>query len=715
MLNKVIFIFLLLSFAICSGQPGGPSDFDRGFKQNSYNSAGNADQKVALLIGNSTYSDSPLLNPVNDARAMSQALRDVGFEVILRENANAADMKRAIREFGSRIQNGGTGLFYYAGHGMQVKGENYLIPINAEIYGEAEVEYEAVNVGLVLAQMENARNNMNIVILDACRNNPFAKSSRSMDKGLASINAPTGTLIAYATAPGNVAADGSGNNGLYTEELLSQIRNPGLKIEDVFKRVRANVLKRSGNQQIPWESSSLIGDFYFKSEGGYSSNNNNSNQNYNNNNTYSNQNNSNNNNANTNYAYGSNLGSSYANAEWQSDGTSYWLYVDGIAIQSETIGSWSGNDLIVYHDKTKRTYLLRNYGYGGDNRRYPAELLSSYYEAFWRATSEGYWIFYKGTSIQKETVSSWSGDDLLVYHGPSNATYLLRTYDSFKDGQLRPAEVLYSTSEAFWRTNGSEYWMYHKGNAVNSETVSEWVGDHLLVYRTTTNEYFLLRDYKNRGDNQLRSAEPIYCTNGVLWKADNTGYWLYSKGKAINSETQNEWSGDDLIVTHVITGNKYIFRDYENSKDGQLRQAEAYSAYSSYYEDRVTWRTDGNNYWLYVNDVMVTGDPPSEWIDNDLLVYNPATSKYYLLPNYRNSYDNQLRNGNTLYTTTGALWRASDAGYWLYYLGKAINSETTNEWAGENLIVNHSNSNRSYILRSYDNLKDGKLRMAELY
>ncbi len=219
--------------------------------------------RVALVVGNSAYSTSPLRNPVNDARAMGAALADAGFEVILREDQEQNEMKRAIREFGERLGNGGVGLFYYAGHGMQVEGRNYLIPLNAVINSEPEVEYEAVDVGFVLAQMESARSRLNIVILDACRDNPFARSFRSTARGLASIDAPVGTLIAYSTAPGSVASDGDGDHGLFTEELMRNLQVPGLKIEEVFKRVRVGVQERTAGRQVPWESSSLTGDFYF--------------------------------------------------------------------------------------------------------------------------------------------------------------------------------------------------------------------------------------------------------------------------------------------------------------------------------------------------------------------------------------------------------------------------------------------------------------------
>jgi TonB family protein len=221
------------------------------------------ERRVALVIGNGAYADAPLLNPTKDARDITKALTALGFEVIYKENVSQNDMKRAIREFGQKIRKGGVGLFYYAGHGVQVEGSNYLIPIGATISHEAEIEYESVDVGFVLAQMEAAENRLNIVILDACRSNPFARNFRSAKNGLASVDAPSGTIIAYATGPGKVASDGEGGNGLYTSELLSVMQKTDMKIEEVFKSVRIAVQKKSNGKQTPWESSSLVGDFYF--------------------------------------------------------------------------------------------------------------------------------------------------------------------------------------------------------------------------------------------------------------------------------------------------------------------------------------------------------------------------------------------------------------------------------------------------------------------
>jgi hypothetical protein len=226
--------------------------------------AGASGAKVALIIGNGAYHDAPLRNPVNDARDMATALRGVGFEVIHVENADQRKMKEAVRQFGDRLRRGEVGLFYYAGHGIQSGGSNYLVPVGANITREAEVEYETLNLGFVIAQMEDAGNALNIVILDACRNNPFARSFRSSAQGLAQVSAPTGTLIAYATAPGSVASDGTGRNGLYTQELLRFMSMPGLPVEEVFKQVRIAVTGQTNGAQTPWESSSLVGHFSFQ-------------------------------------------------------------------------------------------------------------------------------------------------------------------------------------------------------------------------------------------------------------------------------------------------------------------------------------------------------------------------------------------------------------------------------------------------------------------
>ena len=255
-------LLLILLTAILLGPPSSLGQTSKGISKTSSEKASGG-PRTALVIGNAKYTSAPLRNPVNDARAISSTLQELGFQVTLLEDAGQKKMKRAINRFGKTLRDGGVGLFYFSGHGMQVEGSNYLIPVDAEVDAEADVEYEAVEAGRVLAKMKTANNGMNLVILDACRNNPFARSFRSASKGLATLNAPSGTFIAYATSPGSVASDGTGDNGLYTGELVRHMKAPGLKIEEVFKRVRSGVQVKSENKQVPWDASSLTGDFFF--------------------------------------------------------------------------------------------------------------------------------------------------------------------------------------------------------------------------------------------------------------------------------------------------------------------------------------------------------------------------------------------------------------------------------------------------------------------
>jgi TolB-like protein/Tfp pilus assembly protein PilF len=222
------------------------------------------ERRLALVIGNGNYSSSTLANPENDARSMEVALKEIGFDVIKYENLKQKEMARAIDDFGNRLKNYDVGLFFYAGHGVQSKGFNYLIPVDAEMKSESDVEFDCVHADRILAKMEEAKSKLNIIILDACRDNPFERSwtRASRSRGLATMNAPVGSIIAFATAPGSTASDGSGNNGLYTSALLTYLNEPGITIDQMFNKVAAHVLKKSNNQQVPWISKILTGDFY---------------------------------------------------------------------------------------------------------------------------------------------------------------------------------------------------------------------------------------------------------------------------------------------------------------------------------------------------------------------------------------------------------------------------------------------------------------------
>ncbi|WP_228008431.1 GUN4 domain-containing protein [Microcystis aeruginosa] len=221
-------------------------------------------QRIALVIGNANYTVGKLKTPLNDATDMANALKELGFEVILLKDSSKRQMDDALDQFTTRINQGYVGLFYYAGHGMEVEGENYLIPVNAQIKYKKDVEYESMPLGKILGRMEDAGNRINIVILDACRDNPFRKFWRSSSRGLtAPLQAVSGTLIAFATAPGKVASDGTGRNGLFTSYLLKYIKTPNMEVDLMLRKVRSDVAQNTNNYQVPWTSSSLIGEFAF--------------------------------------------------------------------------------------------------------------------------------------------------------------------------------------------------------------------------------------------------------------------------------------------------------------------------------------------------------------------------------------------------------------------------------------------------------------------
>ena len=222
------------------------------------------EKRIALVIGNAAYGNSPLKNPVNDARAVAAQLSRLGFEVVKRENLTTKQIGSTLREFRSRLTPGSEALFFYAGHGLQVKGVNYLPAVDAEISSEEDVPNQSINVNQLLEIMDDAKTRLNLVFLDACRNNPFTRRFRSVGGGLAKIEAPSGTKISFATRPGSVAADGAGSNGLYTEYLLRVMDERGLPIEQALKKIYSGVKKASNGAQEPWEEGTIEGDFYFR-------------------------------------------------------------------------------------------------------------------------------------------------------------------------------------------------------------------------------------------------------------------------------------------------------------------------------------------------------------------------------------------------------------------------------------------------------------------
>ncbi len=224
------------------------------------------ERRVALVIGNGEYENVPsLLNAKNDSRLIKKTLQSINFEVIYIEDASAAKIDRKTREFSNKLKEADVGLFYYAGHAIQYEGNNFLIPTDLLADSdEVSAKYDAVNVNMIIDRMKKAKNPTNIIILDACRDNPFAASSRSLTRGLAPINASAnGMFFAYSTSPGDVATDGNGNNSPFTMALSKYITKPGITIHDVFTDVKVDVSRQTNNRQRPWTTDSLLGKFYF--------------------------------------------------------------------------------------------------------------------------------------------------------------------------------------------------------------------------------------------------------------------------------------------------------------------------------------------------------------------------------------------------------------------------------------------------------------------
>jgi hypothetical protein len=227
-----------------------------------YKDPGNQ-KRIALIVGNSKYKSGNILaNPKNDAADIAAALKRMKFKVDLLIDADKEPFNKAVERFGDEAKDADISFFYYAGHGVQVNGINYLIATDAKIEQENDVKYNSVDANYVLAQLDAAGSKANIIVMDACRDNPFARSFRNYSRGLAMMDSPTGTLIAYATQPGNTAADGSGKNGLYTTALLKYLEQSQLSLMNIFINVRNKVLIDSEKRQQPWESSSLTSDFY---------------------------------------------------------------------------------------------------------------------------------------------------------------------------------------------------------------------------------------------------------------------------------------------------------------------------------------------------------------------------------------------------------------------------------------------------------------------
>jgi hypothetical protein len=415
------------------------------------------------------------------------------------------------------------------------------------------VEYDCVQADRVLGLMEEAGSPVNIVILDACRNNPFGRSwSRAANNGgLAFMNAPGGSLIAYATSPGRTASDGSGINGLYTSALLENLQTPGISVLQMFQNVRRTVSQKSYKMQIPWESTSLTGDFFFVNSPKTDINT-------------------------VNNANGSNTTTTNANkssvATWKLQKGNYWFYFKGQEIGARLKSVWSNNDLLVYDSINNVTCLLKDYKTRPDGQMFDADILSNTENTFWRRSEENlFWLYSKGSDIQSRTTSTWVDNDVLVYDSKTNITYLLKDYKNKTDNKLRPAYLFDNAESVFWRKQDNSYWLYVKGENIHSRTKSGWVDDDLLVFDGKTNTTYLLKDFNKQTDLQLQPAKVVSYIDDVFWRKKDGYYYLYVKGEQIASRTTSAWNGADLMVTDTTTKTKYVLVDYNSASENVLR------------------------------------------------------------------------------------------------------------------------------------------------
>lgn len=248
---KILTLLLLFTFTLNASN-------DRSLKMMK------TEQRIALVIGNNKYSSdrlSALRNPINDAKAMRDKLRSLGFNVFYGENLTVREMDKKLHKFSSKLKNGGVGLFFFAGHGVESRGKNYLMGKDSNMMDKEDIAYESLELNKVVDKMKNSGNRLNIVLLDACRNDPF---SRSGGGGLAKINNARGMFIAYATSPGDVASDGRGKHGIFTQEILKNIDSKGTSLHNVFKNVKRDVYNKTNQNQRPWTHDDIIGDFFFK-------------------------------------------------------------------------------------------------------------------------------------------------------------------------------------------------------------------------------------------------------------------------------------------------------------------------------------------------------------------------------------------------------------------------------------------------------------------
>jgi len=391
-------------------------------------------------------------------------------------------------------------------------------------------------------------------------------------------------------------------------------------------------MKYSGDLQTPWESSSLVGDFYFIEEVTTSTSTQTTLQTLSDDkpkeDIWENA---------TDYLFSN---ESTVNIKWKASNNRFTALMNEKDITAQTVNAGCGDDLLVYHNNTKKYFLFDNFWQNQDNIYREALSLPFDVTTCWRSIDNTYWFFDKGRDITANTTIAFFDEHKLIYDKQNNQYYFCAFFTQFMDGNVYPAEPLFSLNGSLWRYNGQFYFLYVNGEQIGSRTFSQWSGNDLIVYDEEGFSSYLLPDLYNRKGNQLRPAEIIATPGMITWSRQDNTYYLYRNGVqfAGTETTVADYAANDLIVFEKTYQQTYLLKDWAQSNDHLLR-----NAIILFSPTGVFWRRSGNNYWVYRHGQLINYELTWNWNGNDLELYDSYLGLTYILPDYAFSDDNILR------------------------------------------------------------------------
>lgn len=324
--------------------------------------------------------------------------------------------------------------------------------------------------------------------------------------------------------------------------------------------------------------------------------------------------------------------------------------------------------------------------------------------AEWVNREGNYWIYVNGKPYTRDTRSQWIDNDLLVYIPELKKYFLMEDFKNRSDNTLRPARTIETGNTTLWRNDSGLFWLYVEGESC-SDIKSEYAEDHVLAYVPALEKYYLLNNYRNRADNTLRPARYIPSANGTLWRNKKGLFWLYVRGKSLQSEAPNAWINDDLLVFIPATEKYYLLEGFKQLDDNTFRPARVV-----YSPNNTLWATEEGKYWLFVDGTSHHKGSESAWIGDDLLVYVPALRQYYLMKGYKNKQPGALSPAQQILSDNGTLWRNREGRFWVYIDGVTHGTKTRWVWLGDSLLVFVPALNQYHLLQNFKNRDDNTLR-----